>query len=220
MTDKKLKSHRVKIDKIDKEIYALIQKRASHAVAIGKIKSKVSPKESFYKPDRETKILRNILNANKKGLLPDSKIRAIYKELISGCLSLEEILKVAYLGPEATHSEAAVHNQFGSQALRIPTSTIDDVFYQVINDDVNLGVVPVENSSEGVINTTLNCLADSKDINIIGEIYLNIDHQLAAGNKFKIEQAFAIASHPQALGQCSKCIERNLGNIKSLEMQS
>ena len=71
MTDKKLKSHRVKIDKIDKEIYALIQKRASHAVAIGKIKSKVSPKESFYKPDRETKILRNILNANKKGLLPD-----------------------------------------------------------------------------------------------------------------------------------------------------
>ena len=89
MTDKKLKSHRVKIDKIDKEIYALIQKRASHAVAIGKIKSKVSPKESFYKPDRETKILRNILNTNKKGLLPDSKIRAIYKELISGCLSLE-----------------------------------------------------------------------------------------------------------------------------------
>ena len=220
MTDKKLKSHRVKIDKIDKEIYALIQKRASHAVAIGKIKSKVSPKESFYKPDRETKILRNILNANKKGLLPDSKIRAIYKELISGCLSLEEILKVAYLGPEATHSEAAVHNQFGSQALRIPTSTIDDVFYQVINDDVNLGVVPVENSSEGVINTTLNCLADSKDINIIGEIYLNIDHQLAAGNKFKIEQAFAIGSHPQALGQCSKWIERNLGNIKRLEMPS
>ncbi len=220
MTDKKLKSHRVKIDKIDKEIYALIQKRASHAVAIGKIKSKVSPKESFYKPDRETKILRNILNANKKGLLPDSKIRAIYKELISGCLSLEEILKVAYLGPEATHSEAAVHNQFGSQASRIPASTIDDVFYQVINDDVNLGVVPVENSSEGVINTTLNCLADSKDINIIGEIYLNIDHQLAAGNKFKIDQAFAIASHPQALGQCSKWIERNLGNIKRLEMPS
>ena len=80
MTDKKLKSHRVKIDKIDKEIYALIQKRASHAVAIGKIKSKVSPKESFYKPDRETKILRNILNANKKGLLPDSKIRALILE--------------------------------------------------------------------------------------------------------------------------------------------
>ena len=220
MKKKNLKSFRDKIDKIDQEILALIQKRASHAVAIGKIKSKSDPKESFYKPGRETKILRNIIKSNKKGLLPDSKIRAIYKELISGCLSLEEILKVAYLGPEGTHSEAAVHNQFGSQAIRIPTNTIDDVFYQVINDEVNIGVVPVENSSEGVINTTLNCLADSEDIKIIGEIYLDIDHQLASGNKFDLNQAFAIASHPQALGQCSKWIERNIGSIKRLEMPS
>ena len=220
MTKKNLKSFRDKIDKIDQEILALIQKRAFHAVAIGKIKSKTDPKQSFYKPGRETKILRNIIKSNKKGLLPDSKIRAIYKELISGCLSLEEILKVAYLGPEGTHSEAAVHNQFGSQAIRIPTNTIDDVFYQVINDEVNIGVVPVENSSEGVINTTLNCLADSKDIKIIGEIYLDIDHQLASSNKFDLNQAFAIASHPQALGQCSKWIERNIGSIKRLEMPS
>ena len=220
MVDKSLKNIRNKIDKIDQEIFSLIQKRASHAVDIGKIKTKLSPKDSFYKPDRETKILRNIIKSNKKGLLPDSKIRAIYKELISGCLSLEEVLKVAYLGPEGTHSEAAVHNQFGSQVLRIPTSSIDDVFYQVMNDDVNIGVVPVENSSEGVINTTLNCLADSENINIIGEIYLNIEHQLAAGNKFEMVDAFAIASHPQALGQCSKWIERNIGNIKRLEMPS
>ena len=220
MTKKNLKSFRDKIDKIDQEILALIQKRAFHAVAIGKIKSKTDPKQSFYKPGRETKILRNIIKSNKKGLLPDSKIRAIYKELISGCLSLEEILKVAYLGPEGTHSEAAVHNQFGSQAIRIPTNTIDDVFYQVINNEVNIGVVPVENSSEGVINTTLNCLADSEDIKIIGEIYLDIDHQLASGNKFDLNQAFAIASHPQALGQCSKWIERNIGSIKRLEMPS
>jgi chorismate mutase/prephenate dehydratase len=89
-----------------------------------------------------------------------------------------------------------------------------------MNDEVNIGVVPVENSSEGVINTTLNCLADSENINIIGEIYLNIDHQLASGNKFNINEAFAIASHPQALGQCSKWIERNIGNIKRLEMPS
>jgi len=215
-----LKSLRNKIDQIDQKLYALIQKRASHAVAIGNIKSKVSPSSSFYKPDRETKILRNIIKANDKGLLPDSKIRTIFKELISGCLSLEEILKVAYLGPEGTHSEAAVHNQFGSQVTRIPSSTIDDVFYQVMQDEVNIGVVPVENSSEGVINTTLNCLADSEDINIIGEIYLNIEHQLAAVNKFNIDEAFAIASHPQALGQCSKWIERNIGNIKRLEMPS
>ena len=220
MSNKNLKSLRNKIDKIDKDIYKLIQSRASHAVEIGKIKSKVSPSSSFYKPDRETKILRNILKANQKGLLPDSKIRTIYKELISGCLSLEEILKVAYLGPEGTHSEAAVYNQFGSQVKRIPALTIEDVFFQVMHDEVNIGVVPVENSSEGVINTTLNCLADSQDINIIGEIFLDIDHQLASGNKFNISEAFAIASHPQALGQCSKWIEKNLGNIKRLEMPS
>ena len=220
MSDKNLKSLRNKIDKIDKDIYKLIQTRASHAVEIGKIKSKVSASSSFYKPDRETKILRNILKANQKGLLPDSKIRTIYKELISGCLSLEEILKVAYLGPEGTHSEAAVYNQFGSQVKRIPALTIEDVFFQVMHDEVNIGVVPVENSSEGVINTTLNCLADSQNINIIGEIFLDIDHQLASGNKFNISEAFAIASHPQALGQCSKWIEKNLGNIKRLEMPS
>ena len=220
MSDKNLKSLRNRIDKIDKDLYKLIQRRASYAVEIGKIKSKISPSSSFYKPDRETKILRNILKANDKGLLPDSKIRSIYKELISGCLSLEEILKVAYLGPEGTHSEAAVYNQFGSQVKRIPALTIDDVFFQVINDEVNIGVVPVENSSEGVINTTLNCLADSQNINIIGEIFLDIDHQLASGNKFNINEAFAIASHPQALGQCSKWIEKNLGNIKRLDMPS
>ena len=220
MSKKDLKKFRDKIDLIDKKILKLIQDRASHAISIGKIKSKISPDTSFYKPDRETKILRNIIQSNKKGLLPDNKIRAIYKELISGCLSLEEILKISYLGPEGTHSEAAVYNQFGSQVIRIPSRTIDDVFSQVMHDEVNIGVVPVENSSEGVINTTLNCLADSEDVNIIGEIYLDIDHQLAANNKFDLKDAFAIASHPQALGQCSKWIERNIGNIKRLEMPS
>ena len=215
-----IKKYRDKIDLIDKKILRLIQERASHAVSIGKLKSKISPKSSFYKPDRETKILRNIIKSNEKGILPDIKIRAIYKELISGCLSLEEILKIAYLGPEGTHSEAAVHNQFGSQVKRMPSKTIDDVFFQVIHDEVNIGVVPVENSSEGVINTTLNCLADSEDINIIGEIYLDIDHQLAAGNKFDLKDAFAIASHPQALGQCSKWIGKNFRDINQVPMNS
>ena len=220
MKNKNLENFRKKIDDIDQKILNLIQRRAAVAVSIGKVKSKISPNTSLYKPDREAKILRNIINSNHNGLLPNSKIRAIYKELISGCLSLEEVLKIAYLGPEGTHSESAVHNQFGSQVIRVPSSTIDDVFNQVMNDEVDIGVVPVENSSEGVINTTLNCLADSNKINIVGEIYINIDHQLAAGSKFNINDAFAIASHPQALGQCSKWIERNIGNIKRLEMPS
>ena len=220
MTINKLKNLRSKIDKIDKDLLKLIQKRASLAVDIGKIKSKISPNTSFYKPDREANILRNILKANEDGALSNTKVRSIYKELISGCLSLEEALKISYLGPEGTHSEAAVDNHFGALVSRVPSSTIDDVFYQVIKGDTDIGVVPVENSSEGVINTTLNCLADNENISIIGEIYLNIDHQLASGNKFDIKDAFAIASHPQALGQCSKWIEKNIGSIKRLEMPS
>ena len=220
MTNENLKNLRSKIDKIDKDLLKLIQKRASLAVDIGKIKSKISPNTTFYKPDREANILRNILKSNENGVLSDAKIRSIYKELISGCLSLEEALKISYLGPEGTHSEAAVHNHFGSLVSRIPSPSIDDVFYQVIKRESDIGVVPVENSSEGVINTTLNCLADNENITIIGEIYLNIDHQLASGNKFELKEAFAIASHPQALGQCSKWIEKNIGSIKRLEMPS
>ena len=153
-------------------------------------------------------------------MLPDKNIRTIFKNIISGCLSLEEVLKVSYLGPEGTHSEAAVLNQFGSIIKRKPSLSIEDVFSEVLNQEANLGLVPVENSSEGVINSTLNCLADNQPINIIGEVYHDIDHQLASGNNFDLKDAFAIASHPQALGQCSKWIDKNIGSIKRLEMPS
>ena len=220
MNNKKIKILRSKIDKIDKSLYDLIQKRAKIAVEIGTVKSKMAPNSSFYKPDRESKILRNIISSNKKGLLPDKNIRTIFKNIISGCLSLEEVLKVSYLGPEGTHSEAAVLNQFGSIIKRKPSLSIEDVFSEVLNQEANLGLVPVENSSEGVINSTLNCLADNQPINIIGEVYHDIDHQLASGNNFDLKDAFAIASHPQALGQCSKWIDKNIGSIKRLEMPS
>jgi chorismate mutase/prephenate dehydratase len=220
MNNKKIKILRSKIDKIDKSLYDLIQKRAKIAVEIGNVKSKIAPNSSFYKPDRESKILRNIISSNKKGLLPDKNIRTIFKNIISGCLSLEEVLKVSYLGPEGTHSEAAVLNQFGSIIKRKPSLSIEDVFSEVLNQEANLGLVPVENSSEGVINSTLNCLADNQPINIIGEVYHDIDHQLASGNNFDLQDAFAIASHPQALGQCSKWIDKNIGSIKRLEMPS
>ena len=220
MNNKKIKILRSKIDKIDKSLYDLIQKRAKIAVEIGNVKSKIAPNSSFYKPDRESKILRNIISSNKKGLLPDKNIRTIFKNIISGCLSLEEVLKVSYLGPEGTHSEAAVLNQFGSIIKRKPSLSIEDVFSEVLNQEANLGLVPVENSSEGVINSTLNCLADNQPINIIGEVYHDIDHQLASGNNFDLKDAFAIASHPQALGQCSKWIDKNIGSVKRLEMPS
>ena len=122
-------------------------------------------------------------------------------------------MTIAFLGPEGTHSEGAVIQKFGSSSLRSPRATIEDVFHQVRTGSVKFGIVPVENSSEGVVNATLNSLAD-EDIKICGETYLPIHHQLASAKKFKLADAQVIASHPQALGQCSKWLDANLPNAK------
>ena len=212
MSKNKIKPIRQKIDAIDLQILKLIQKRGSLAQKIGDIKSLIHSNNSLYKPDREAEILRNISKLN-EGLISDKKIKYIFKEIISSCLSLEEELTIAYLGPEGTHSEGAVIQHFGSSPIRSPRATIEDVFHQVRTGSANFGIVPVENSSEGVVNATLNSLAD-EEIKICGETYLPIHHQLASARKFKLTDAKIIASHPQALGQCSKWLDANLPNAK------
>jgi len=213
-----LKQYRDKIDIIDNKLLKLMQARADLALKIGKIKSKIDPKSSLYKPDREADVLRKILKDN-QGNISDKKVKTIFRELIAACLSLEEEIKIAYLGPEGTHSEAALIDKFGSSASRIASTSIEDVFRKIESGEVSLGLVPVENSSEGVINSTLNCLADH-NLKICGETYLDIHHQLASANKIKLSQAKVVASHPQAIGQCSKWIEANLGNIERKVMNS
>ena len=204
---------RDRIDQVDGRILKLIQQRASLAKAIGELKIQDPNKQSFYRPDREAKIIRQVLQSNEGGLIKNQQLKYIYKELISACLALEESLKIAYLGPEGTHSESAVIGHFGSSVQRDPRASIDDVFKQLSTGQCNYGVVPVENSSEGVVNPTLNCLADG-DVTICGETYLSIHHYLASGNTKDFRKAKQIASHPQALGQCTKWIETNLPGIK------
>ena len=215
----KLKKLRDKIDLIDDKLLNLIQSRADIASKIGELKATLDKKTSFYKPDRESKILKNIL-AKSEGPLADSKVRSIYKELISACLSIEETIKVGFLGPEGTYSDGAVIHHFGSSVKKFPYNTIEDVFYRVHSGDLDYGVIPVENSSEGVVNTSLNCLADFKELSICGETYIDIKHQLASGSRFDLKDAIAIASHPQALGQCSKWINQNLGSLKRISLNS
>ena len=212
MSKNKIKPIRQKIDAIDHQILKLIQKRGSLAQKIGDLKSLINSNASFYKPNREAEILRNISKLN-EGPISEKKIHYIFKEIISSCLALEEELTIAYLGPEGTHSEGAVIQHFGSSTSRSPRGTIEDIFHQVRTGSVNFGVVPVENSSEGVVNATLNSLAD-EDIKICGETYLTIHHQLGSAKKFKLADAQTIASHPQALGQCSKWLDANLPNAK------
>ena len=212
MSKKKIKPIRQKIDAIDHQILKLIQKRGSLAQKIGDLKSLINTKTSFYKPNREAEILRKISKLN-MGPISEKNIHHIFKEIISSCLALEEELSIAYLGPEGTHSEGAVIQHFGSSPSRSPRATIEDVFHQVRTGSVNFGVVPVENSSEGVVNATLNSLAD-EEIKICGETYLTIHHQLGSAKKFKLADAQTVASHPQALGQCSKWLDANLPNAK------
>ena len=212
MSNNKIKPIREKIDAIDHQLLKLIQKRGSLAQKIGDLKGLIDSKASFYKPSREAEILRKLVRIN-EGPISDKQIQYIFKEIISSCLSLEEELTIAFLGPEGTHSESAVIQHFGSSPRRSARSTIEDVFHQVRTGEVNYGIVPVENSSEGVVNATLNCLADEQ-IKICGETYLAVHHQLASAKKFKTSEVKIVASHPQALGQCSKWLDANLPNAK------
>jgi len=213
VSKEKLKSLRNKIDSVDEKLLQLIQRRGSLAKKVGDLKKITTPKGLFYKPAREAEILRKIIKLNDGSVMPDNKVRQIFKELISACLSLEGDMKVSYLGPAGTHSEAAALMHFGSSAIFDPRSSIEDVFQQVEVGESSLGLVPVENSSEGVVNTTLNCLADST-LSICGEIYLPIHHHLASSKKINLVDAKIIASHPQALGQCGKWIDAHLPGIK------
>ncbi|MDA9130851.1 prephenate dehydratase [Gammaproteobacteria bacterium] len=212
MSKEKLQPIRDKIDAIDLKLLSLIQKRGKLAHKVGAIKSLLDKNDSFYKPDREAEILRNLIKLN-NGVISDKKIRSIFKEVISACLSLEEELTIAYLGPRGTHSEAALIQHFGSSVKENSRASIEDVFHQVSSGAANFGLVPVENSSEGVVNSTLNCLTDN-NVKICGETYLSIHHQLGSAKKFNLSDVKIVASHPQALGQCSKWLDANLPNVQ------
>ena len=212
MSKDKLQPIRDKIDAIDLKLLSLIQKRGTLAHKVGEIKGLLDQNASLYRPDREAEILRNLTKLN-NGVISDKKVRSIFKEVISACLSLEEELTVSYLGPQGTHSEAALLQHFGSSVKNNPRPSIEDVFHQVSSGVSNFGLVPVENSSEGVVNSTLNCLTDS-NLKICGETYLSIHHQLGSAKKFNLSDASIVASHPQALGQCSKWLDANLPNLE------
>ena len=217
--DDKLKEIRDKIDAIDLQILDLIQSRAALASKIGEIKKESSQFDGmFYKPEREIEIINNLINED-AGPLKAKNVRSIFKEIISACLSIEEELSVSYLGPEGSFSDAAKKDNFGSSINSISESSIEGIFKSVEKGRSNFGIVPFENSSQGVINTTLNCLSDF-DVDICGETIINIEHHLAAKEDLRLSQIKKLVSHPQALGQCSKWINSNIGDISKIPMVS
>ncbi|VAX30337.1 Chorismate mutase I / Prephenate dehydratase [hydrothermal vent metagenome] len=207
----KLEKLRVSIDSIDEEILNLLNKRARVVLEVGSVKRDTCLE--FYSPERERQILERLQGMN-PGPFPNDALRVIFREILSASLFLEEPLKVACLGPLATFTHLAALRHFGSSAQFIPVDSIKDVFESVQEGKAAYGVVPIENSNEGVISYTLDMFMDF-DLQIAAEIMLEINHNLlsVSGDIRKIKKIY---SHPQAIAQCRRWIERNLPHTTTI----
>jgi chorismate mutase/prephenate dehydratase len=206
---------RKEIDDIDNKILEFLNKRANVVIDIAHIKR--NEKTKFYSPEREREILKRITSLN-KGPFPNDTLRVIYREILSASLSLEEPLKVSYLGPQATFTHLAALRHFGSSAAFLPVESIRGIFDAVESGKAVFGVVPIENSNEGVISSTLDLFMDS-ELKVSAEVMLEVSHNLLSksGDKAKIKKIY---SHPQATAQCRQWIESNLQRMPILETPS
>ena len=209
-----LPEHRKSIDKFDTQIVKLLNERTKHVLAIGEMKRKAG--EEIYAPHRERAVLQRVCRKN-EGPLTNDSLRAIYREVMSSALSLQKSLTVAYLGPEATFTHQAAIRRFGASLRYAPQKTITDVFTEVSKHRADYGVVPVENSTEGVVTHTLDMFVDS-DLQIVAQIVLPVQHCLLANcPRPQIKRLYA---HPQALGQCRAWVQTNLPRVEVIETSS
>ncbi|MCS7091566.1 MAG: prephenate dehydratase [Verrucomicrobiota bacterium] len=209
-----IQDHRKAIDRIDQQIVRLLNERTRHVLAIGELKRKMG--QEVYAPHREQAVLKRVCRLN-RGPITDEQLQAIYREIMSSALALEKTLTVAYLGPEATFTHQAAIQRFGSSLKYVPLKTIADVFHEVSKRRADYGVVPVENSTEGVVTHTLDMFVDS-DLKIVSQIVLPIQHCLLSRYpKSKIRKLFA---HPQSLGQCRTWVQANLPEVEIIETSS
>ncbi|HOJ50599.1 MAG TPA: prephenate dehydratase [Spirochaetota bacterium] len=207
---KRIEELREKIDEIDNKIIELLDKRAFYAKEIGKIKKELNL--PIYSPEREISIFKRIeeITKNNKNM-PTNVIKQIYKEIISYTRALEKSIKVGFLGPEASYTHQAAIENFGTSVEHISFSTIDDIFKSVYEGKIEYGVVPIENSYNGVVFRTMDMLIEF-DVYIIGEIYLRIKHCLLSKCK-NIKEIKKLYAHSQSIEQCKIFINKNIPNV-------
>ena len=222
MMNKKLglKEFRDHIDSLDAKILELLNARAQCAQDIAKIKQdeSVGEKPIFYRPEREAKVFRHLIDCN-EGPLTDDKVSQIFRQIMSACLALEQPLKVAYLGPEGTFTHIASRKSFGDSALGFPMATQDEVFREVESESCNYGIVPIENSTEGVVSHTLDNFLDS-NLKICGEVQLRINHNLMVSERYHGLEVEKIYGHQQALGQCRRWLANNFPEVSKVAVAS
>jgi chorismate mutase/prephenate dehydratase len=211
-----LENLRAQIDLVDRRLHELLNERAKLARQVGISKGKAGRLVDFYRPERESQVLRMALERNAQaraqGALRDEEIVRLFREIMSACLAQEEPLKVGFLGPEGTFSQAAVYKHFGHSARALPLSTIDEVFHEVEAGHADFGVVPIENSTEGSVNHTLDRFLTSS-LHICGEVELRIRQNLM-GNMKGLRDIKRLCSHPQSLAQCRQWIKENLPEVE------
>ncbi len=211
-----LSFHRQNIDAIDDEILRLLNERAKHVMAVGEIKKKEG--SPVWVPSREEAIYERLTNNNEGGLFPTSSIRPVFREIISASLSLEEVLRVGYFGIEGSFSNLAGIKHFGLSAQLIPAGTLPDVFEGVEKGRLKYGIIPIENSIEGVVNHTLDMLMESNVV-IMGEIYVDISQNLLSRSG-ELSEIKGVYSHPHALAQCRSWLSKHLPNVHVYETES
>ena len=206
---------RKRIDEVDDEILRLLNRRAELVIEVGKIKK--GEQLRFHVPNREREILER-LGAQNPGPFPADAVRTVFREIISASVGLQAPMRVSFLGPKATYSHLAAMQQFGLSAELRPESSIAAIFDDVEKGRALYGVVPVENSTEGVVTHTLDTFVES-ELKIGAEILLPISHDLLSrtGAMNGIQKVY---SHPQALGQCRKWLQANLPSVPLVDVAS
>lgn len=215
--DERLALLRARIDELDDQLLALISRRAATAHEIAAAKGPLEAGADRYRPEREAQVLRRLVAAN-PGPLPDESIGLLFRELMSACRALQQQLAVAYLGPEGTFTQAAAQKHFGQSVCTVPLAAIDEVFRAVESRECQYGVVPVENSIEGVVSHTLDSFVGSS-LRICGEVELRIHHHLLSREP-ELARVVRVYAHQQALAQCRRWLDGRLGGVERIALSS
>ena len=223
MSDKPLNTQallalRDEIDSIDKQLHTLLNKRATCAQKVAETKLLDDPDAVFYRPEREAQVLRRVKERN-QGPLADEDVARLFRQIMSACLSLEKSQRVAFLGPEGTFCQLAAIKHFGEWMQSKPMGAIDEVFREVEAGACEYGVVPVENSTEGVVNYTLDSFLSS-NLKISGEVELRIHHNLMTSKNNDPKNITRIYSHQQSLAQCRKWLDTKYPNAERVAVNS
>ena len=224
MSGSDLKKARTRIDELDQQIQKLIAERATVALDIRKIKADAGTGagkgNDHYRPAREAEVLRRAIARNKdlKSPLSDEVMARLMREVMSACLALESPLAVSYLGPEGTYTQAAVYKHFGHQVSARVANAIDEIFRDVESGSATYGVVPIENSTEGVVSSTLDLLANTP-LSICGEVWLPVHHHLLSKHKRR-QDIKKLYAHAQSFAQCRRWLDAKLPQAERIAVAS